>query len=145
MLKYISGTFHAPRAMPWFRWLVAGLSKRRPGFDPRSVYVRFVLENVAMEEVFFRKHRFSLLYIIPPKLHTHLYLHAALTRRKNARSLGINQKQCCFGNPGEPDMAWWVHHATRHNMPIHNILSTAPQLSISQKALGTLPGDGNVM
>jgi hypothetical protein len=26
-----------------------------------------------------------------------------------------------------------------------NILSTAPQLSISQKALGTLPGDGNVM
>jgi hypothetical protein len=29
--------------------------------------------------------------------------------------------------------------------PIHNILSTAPQLSISQKALGTLPEDGNVM
>jgi hypothetical protein len=31
------------------------------------------------------------------------------------------------------------------NTPIHNILSTAPQLSISQKALGTLPEDGNVM
>jgi hypothetical protein len=29
--------------------------------------------------------------------------------------------------------------------PIHNILSTAPQLSISHKALGTLPEDGNVM
>jgi hypothetical protein len=29
--------------------------------------------------------------------------------------------------------------------PIHNILSTAPQLSISQKALGTLPEDVNVM
>src|SRR5215468_1068757 len=29
--------------------------------------------------------------------------------------------------------------------PIHNILSTAPQLSISQKALGTLPEDGYVM
>ena len=27
----------------------------------------------------------------------------------------------------------------------HNILSTAPQLSISQKALETLPEDGNVM
>jgi hypothetical protein len=37
------------------------------------------------------------------------------------------------------------HHATRHNTPIHNILSTAPQLSISQKAIGTLPEDGNVM
>jgi hypothetical protein len=28
---------------------------------------------------------------------------------------------------------------------IRNILSTAPQLSISQKALGTLPEDANVM
>jgi hypothetical protein len=33
-----------------------------------------------------------------------------------------------------------------HEKPtnIHNILSTTPQLSISQKALGTLPEDGNV-
>jgi hypothetical protein len=38
-----------------------------------------------------------------------------------------------------------THHVTRHNTPIHNILSTAPQLSISQKALGTLHGDDNVM
>jgi hypothetical protein len=37
------------------------------------------------------------------------------------------------------------HHVIRHNTPIHNILSTAPQLRISQKALGTLPEDGNVM
>jgi hypothetical protein len=35
-----------------------------------------------------------------------------------------------------------MHHATRHNTSIHNILSTAPQLSISEKALGTLPKDG---
>jgi hypothetical protein len=35
--------------------------------------------------------------------------------------------------------------STHHGTPIHNILSTAPQLSISQKALGTLPEDGNVM
>jgi hypothetical protein len=34
---------------------------------------------------------------------------------------------------------------TRHNTPIHNILSTAPQLRISQKVLGTLPEEGNVM
>jgi hypothetical protein len=32
-----------------------------------------------------------------------------------------------------------------HNTPIRNILSTASQLSISQKALGTLPEDDNVM
>jgi hypothetical protein len=33
----------------------------------------------------------------------------------------------------------------REPRPIHNILSTAPQFSVSQKALGTLPEDGNVM
>jgi hypothetical protein len=38
-----------------------------------------------------------------------------------------------------------AHHVIRNNTPIHNILSTAPQLSISQRALGTLPKDGNVM
>jgi hypothetical protein len=38
-----------------------------------------------------------------------------------------------------------AHHVTRHNTPVQYILSTAPQLSISQKALGTLPDDGNVM
>jgi hypothetical protein len=38
-----------------------------------------------------------------------------------------------------------MHHVTKHNTPIHNILSTAPQLSISQKALGTPLEDGNVI
>jgi hypothetical protein len=38
-----------------------------------------------------------------------------------------------------------TQHATRHNTPMHTILSTAPQLRISQKVLGTLPEDGNVM
>jgi hypothetical protein len=38
-----------------------------------------------------------------------------------------------------------THHVTKHNTPIHKILSTAPQLSISQKALGTLPEEGNVI
>jgi hypothetical protein len=38
-----------------------------------------------------------------------------------------------------------VHHATRHNMPIHSNLWTAPQLNISQMALGMVPEDGNVM
>ena len=46
---------------------------------------------------------------------------------------------------GSSDLVRGAHHVTRHNTPIHNILSTAPQLSISHKALGTLPEDGNVM
>jgi hypothetical protein len=36
-----------------------------------------------------------------------------------------------------------LDHITTHNTPIHNMLSTAPQLSLSQKALGMLPEDGN--
>jgi hypothetical protein len=38
-----------------------------------------------------------------------------------------------------------AHHVTILNTPIHNTPSTDPQLSISQKALGTFPEDGNVM
>src|SRR5215475_12287658 len=43
------------------------------------------------------------------------------------------------------DVVRGAHHVTKHNMPIHNILSTVSQLRISQKALETLPEDGNVM
>jgi hypothetical protein len=41
------------------------------------------------------------------------------------------------------DVVRTAHHVTRHNTPIHNILSTSPQLSVSQKALETLPDDNN--
>jgi hypothetical protein len=41
---------------------------------------------------------------------------------------------------------WYLLHVSAlHNTPIHNIISYASQLSISQKALGTLPEDGSVM
>jgi hypothetical protein len=47
------------------------------------------------------------------------------------------------------DGAWWsqiaTHHVTRHKTPIHNILSTVPQFSIPEKALGTLPENGKVV
>jgi hypothetical protein len=42
-------------------------------------------------------------------------------------------------------VTWCTHQVARHNTPIHNIISTAPQLSIFQKALGTLPEDDNVI
>jgi hypothetical protein len=43
------------------------------------------------------------------------------------------------------DVVRTAYHVARHNTPIHNILSTAPQLRICQKTIGTLPDDGNVM
>jgi hypothetical protein len=43
------------------------------------------------------------------------------------------------------DVVRTAHHVTKHNTHTHNILSAAPQFSSSQKAIGTLPVDGNVM
>jgi hypothetical protein len=54
------------------------------------------------------------------------------------------QAGLCPGKERSSDVLL-THHVTRHDTAIHNILSTAPQLSISKKALGTLPEDGNVM
>jgi hypothetical protein len=60
----------------------------------------------------------------------------------------------CFGiasaSSRSVPSAYWsgaiaTHHATGHNSPIHNILATTPHVSISQKAPGMLPEDGNVM
>ena len=39
-------------AVPCLRWLVASLSPRRPGFDPGSVHVGFMVEKVALGQVF---------------------------------------------------------------------------------------------
>jgi hypothetical protein len=66
-----------------------------------------------------------------------LHDHASV-KAKAQRGMGMTWHVLCL-------VTWYTHHVTKHNTPIHNILSTAPQLSISQKALGTLPEDGNVM
>jgi hypothetical protein len=61
----------------------------------------------------------------------------------------IRERSYCLLSDAQLRSSRWniahAHHVTRHNTPIYNILSTASQLSISQKALGTLPEDGNVM
>jgi hypothetical protein len=72
--------------------------------------------------------------------------------------VGLNLFQICSQKPGfqfwmlstdyllyTPRSQIATHHVTRHNTPIHNIPSNAPQLSISHKALRTLPEDGNVI
>jgi hypothetical protein len=42
------------------RWVVAGLSLQRPGFASRSVHVGFVVDKVALRQVFLRVLRISL-------------------------------------------------------------------------------------
>ena len=56
-------------AVPWLRPLVAGLSPRTPGFDPGSVHLGFVVDKVAVGQVFLRILRFSPVNFIPPVLH----------------------------------------------------------------------------
>jgi hypothetical protein len=52
--------------------LFAGLSPRRPGFVPGSRHVGFMVDKVALGQVFLRVLRFYPANIIPPLLHIHL-------------------------------------------------------------------------
>jgi hypothetical protein len=54
------------KAVPWLRLLVAGVSLRSPGFEPRSLHVGFVVDNVALRQVFLQVLQFSPVSIIPP-------------------------------------------------------------------------------
>ena len=41
-----------PQILPSFRLAIAGFSPLRPGFDPTSVLVKFVVDKMALEQVF---------------------------------------------------------------------------------------------
>jgi len=85
--------------VPWLRRLVASLSPRKPRFDLSSAHVELV-DSVALEHIFIRALRFSLVSFIPPLLHTHLRLYDALTSSTNRRHQGTlpSKKQCYFVN-----------------------------------------------
>jgi hypothetical protein len=72
-----SGRFclHQPggKAVLWLRRLVTGLSSRRSGFMPGSVHVEFVVDKVALGQVFLRVLLFSPVNIVPPWLSTLIY------------------------------------------------------------------------
>jgi hypothetical protein len=76
------------RALPW-------LWRRRPGLDIRPDHVRFVVDKVALEKVFLRVLRVSLVGTISPMSHTDL-LHVVLTVRTNGRSLETSQTAMLF-------------------------------------------------
>ena len=73
---------------------------RRSGFDSRSAYVRFVVNKMALWQVFFRVLQFYPLRIIPTKLYTHLHLCFAFTRKTNGSSLGTFQEVKFFRKCG---------------------------------------------
>jgi hypothetical protein len=99
------------------RRLVAGLSPRGPGFDPRSVHVGLVAHRVAMVQVFLLILLSSPVSIIAPMLHLHL--HVALTRTRE-QSLGL-LKSNAISEIGEP----WMEKVFQFRaQKIDNTLST---------------------
>jgi len=72
----------------WLRWLATGLPLRRPRFDARPAYVRFVVGYVALRQALLRVLQLYPVSTIPPMLHPHLHLQTASTRRTSERSLG---------------------------------------------------------
>jgi hypothetical protein len=72
-------TCRVVKAAPYLRRLVAGFPPRRPGFDPRSNHVRFVVNKVALEQVFFQYLGFTCWFSFHRLLHTHHLLSGAGT------------------------------------------------------------------
>jgi hypothetical protein len=59
------------RAVPELRRLVTGFPSRRPGFDPRSGHVGFVVDKVALGQVFSEYFGFHCRFSFHWLLHTH--------------------------------------------------------------------------
>jgi hypothetical protein len=59
------------RTVPYLKGLVAGFSPRRPRFYPRSGHVGFVLEKVALEQVFSEYFGFLCQFSFHQLLHIH--------------------------------------------------------------------------
>jgi hypothetical protein len=83
----------------WLRWLVAGLSPRRPGLASRSVHVGLVVDKVATGTGFSPNSSVSPVNIIPPWLSTLVY-HLGMNNRPvsgrssetESRTIDMNNK-----------------------------------------------------
>jgi hypothetical protein len=73
-------------SVPWLRRLVPGFSPWRPDFDCRADQVRFVVDKVALRDLFVRVRPFFPVRIVPSLLHRRLHLLVVLTNT-NLRSL----------------------------------------------------------
>jgi hypothetical protein len=58
-------------AVPWLRRLVGGFPQRRPGFEPRSGHVEFVVDKVAPRQIFSEYFGFPCQFSFHRLLHIH--------------------------------------------------------------------------
>ena len=61
---------HSCIAVPWLKWLVTDLSPQRPGTNPRLVYMWFLLDRLALGQVFLWVFWFLSVSIFLSMLHT---------------------------------------------------------------------------
>ena len=87
----------------WFRRLVASLSSWSPYFGRSSDPVRFLVDTVALGEVFVRVRPFSPVSTIPAVLHCYLHLSLVLTRTNGRILITVQKKQSSFGGRGAVD------------------------------------------
>ena len=119
-LKYFTREICASKVVHWVRRLVWGRLPQRPGFDSRSVHRRFVVNKVALGQVFvgvrlfpsvsiipttphthiLRVRLFPSVSIIPTTPHTNIHLHVCITWRINGQSVAAFRGQCSSGNQG---------------------------------------------
>ena len=98
-LAYITGTECVYCAVRGHSWIVImiNVSSRRPGFDPRPIRVRFVLNGVALWQVFLPVLWFSRQYHSTNTPHSPSSTCCSYQKDKRAQP-GNLQKQCCFVN-----------------------------------------------
>jgi hypothetical protein len=58
--------------VPWLRWLVAGLSLWRPWRALEQVHVEYVVDKVALGQVFLQLFWFSHQFYLTAAVHTHI-------------------------------------------------------------------------
>jgi hypothetical protein len=71
---------HTVMAVPYIRPLVAGFPPRRPGLEPRSGHVRFVVDKVALGEVLSEYFGFPCQFSSYRLLHIHHFLSSGAGR-----------------------------------------------------------------
>jgi hypothetical protein len=72
----------------------------RPAFNTASIHVGFLIDKVAMGQVFLRVLRVSPVSVIPPLFHVHFHLRVILTGKRRFRNLRNLQTAIFFLKSG---------------------------------------------
>jgi hypothetical protein len=93
MLKYNEGYYYSSITMLCLWRLFVSLLARRPGFDPMSVHVRFVVDKVTVAQYFYEYLRFPL-SVTFYQFSVLIFIHMmdGLTRWTKGRSLESHQQ-----------------------------------------------------